>query len=144
MRKHIIISVLIDLSLGLLMAAGLIPTVWWIVFVAVIIQLVITVIIDRRKKNPWKVTDITRDYKKSVETEPQPGCRHLFDANRVVDLNDDPPCVVCGKYFSLITMQEWVKVTPVTDQDTWVTLEPRDKLYKTVPRNVGQRQQPTV
>lgn len=126
MKKTIIISVLFDVSMGILMGMGIVPSVWWPVLVGVVLQIVIAVIIDWRKKKP----------------KSEPGCRHLFDEKRVTDLNDDPPCVVCGKYFSLITMQEWVKVTPVTDEDTWVNIAPRDKLYKTVPRNDGQRQQP--
>lgn len=85
MKKLIILSILIDIALAGAMAAGVIPSVWWIVFVSVGIQLVITMIIGFTRKKR---------------------CRHAFESKIVMDWNDDPKCLLCGAYLAYLARIE--------------------------------------
>lgn len=109
MKKHIIISGVIDLCLAALMAVGIIPSVWWIVFVVVILQLAISLIIGARK--PATVTPIM--------------CDHRFPTKEVLDLNGDPRCVRCEKFGSLIVRQEHARYQPCPDDPDFYTTVPR-------------------
>jgi ribosomal protein L34E len=44
-------------------------------------------------------------------------CRHRFKAQEVTDLNVDPKCTRCGKFFSAINSKRRYRFKPVNDTE---------------------------